>query len=109
MRLIALVVLLAGCSTWQPPEQRAFAVAVVCQTVDLMQTDWALENGYYEANPILGAEPTDNELIAFKAAALGATWAVGEFNPAHRWEAIGIATLPCLAAVAHNYSEGARP
>lgn len=53
--LLALVVLaltlLVGCSTWQPPEQRAMAVAVGCHALDLMQTDAALETGRYLTLP----------------------------------------------------------
>lgn len=116
MKLAALIkpalcgLFLAGCSAWQPAEQRAFAFAATCHAVDLMQTDWALENGFKEANPILGENPSDNELMAFKAAALGVTWWVAEnAAPEDRWKAVLLATVPCVAAVAHNYSEGARP
>lgn len=111
---IALAVACAiasGCSTWQPAEQRAFAFAATCQAVDLMQTDDALESGgFVEGNPIIGKRPSDNQLIAFKTAAIVATWSLAEWvEPEARWKAIMVSTIPCLIAVGHNYSAGARP
>lgn len=111
LALLALLAGLAGCSIWHPPEQRAFAFAVACHTYDLLQTDWALEHGYTEMNPLLGESPSDSTLILHKAAVLGATWAIAEQfpNSADRWKAILLSTIPCVIAVGHNYSEGARP
>ena len=107
---LACALTLAGCSAWGPKEQRAFAFSAACHTVDLMQTDWALEHGFVEKNPALGESPSDNKLIAHKAAVMVATWGIAEqFTGDDRWKAIALATLPCLIAVGHNYSEGARP
>lgn len=108
--LVCWAFALGGCSTWGPKEQRAFAFSAVCHTVDLVQTDWALEHGYRELNPILGSHPSDNKLVAHKAAVMGLTWAIGErFEGDDRWKAIMISTIPCVLAVAHNYREGVRP
>jgi hypothetical protein len=101
---------LSACSIWHPPEQRAFAFAATCHAVDLVQTDWALEHGYREMNPLLGDHPSDNRLIAHKAAVMVATWGIAEqFSGEDRWKAILVTTIPCIIAVGHNYSEGARP
>lgn len=101
---------LQGCSAWYPKEQRAFAFAAVCHAYDLVQTDWALEHGYREMNPLLGDSPSDNQLMAHKAAVMGLTWAIGEgFEGDDRWKAIMLSTIPCVIAVGHNHSEGARP
>lgn len=111
--ILLAALLLTGCSAWQPRDQRAFAFAAACHAVDLMQTDWALEQGgrFKEGNPLLGDNPSDNELMAVKALALGATWWLAEFSvaPEARWKAILFSTIPCLAAVAWNYEQGARP
>lgn len=108
--LLACALAVSGCSVWGPKEQRAFAFSAACHVTDLMQTDWALEHGYREMNPLYGDRPSDNQLVAGKAAALAATWWVAEqYEGDDRWKVIALATVPCLAVVAHNYREGARP
>lgn len=110
MRILLLCVTLSGCSIWHPAEQRAFAFSMACHTYDVMQTDWAMEHGYVETNPLLGKHPSDNELVAAKAAALGLTWwAAEQFHGDDRWKVIVLTTLPCVAAVVHNHQEGVRP
>ena len=110
MRIALICILFAGCSAWGPKEQRAFAVNAVCNAYDMVQTDWALEHGYEEKNPLLGGHPSDNELMAHKTAVMAATWAVAEsFEGDNRWKAIAAMTIPCILVVAHNHSEGARP
>ena len=103
--------LLSGCSTWHPREQRAFAFSVACRTVDMVQTDWAMERGYREINPLMGERPSDGKLMAFTAGMVGATWWLAESfdNSDDRVIAILLATAPCVYAVVHNYNEGVRP
>lgn len=110
MRLLLLCLLLSGCSIWHPPEQRAFAFSAMCHSYDALQTDWAMEHGYVERNPLLGKHPSDNALVGAKAAAIGLTWwAAEQFDTRDRWKVILLTTVPCVAAVIHNHQEGVRP
>lgn len=109
--LIAWLLAITGCSTWRAPEQRAFAFSVACRSYDMVQTDWALEHGYRETNPLLGDHPSDNKLMAYTAGTLGATYLFADrFKTSEdRVIAILLATAPCVYAVVHNHQEGVRP
>ncbi len=110
LAILLCAALLSGCSTWGPKEQRAFAFSAACHTYDLIQTDWAMEHGYREMNPLVGEHPSDNTLIVTKAATLVAMWGITELiDQPQRWKVLLLATVPCLWAVHHNYEEGVRP
>lgn len=104
---------LTGCATgplasWSRTDQALFAVNLGCHGVDYWQTEWALENGYEEGNPLLGSHPSDEKLLAGKAVAGALAWWAGRDDEKRTASLIAL-TVPCLAIVAHNYSEGARP
>lgn len=100
----------SGCSSWAPRDRALGAFAVGCHAVDLYQTEWALENGFRERNPLLDDHPSDAELVGFKLAALGAgSWLFNKIDPEARTPLLVVATLPCVFVVIHNHREGARP
>ena len=102
----------SGCSTlqWARQDQALFAVNLGCHAWDYAQTSWAMDRGgFTEANPLLGESPSDERLLVFKSAVAGASWWMADQAGDKRTTSLITLTATCLAVVAHNYSEGARP
>jgi hypothetical protein len=103
--------LLAGCAPTKPWTRSAKAMLglnVACNTLDYAQTDWAMEHGYTEGNPVLGESPSDGRILATKVATQALIYRLAD-GTENRTLTLALALAPCLAVVAHNYSEGARP
>lgn len=123
MRLAAAVAfiawsLLSGCASFQHPfagwsdrDKAIFAVNVGCHALDTAQTAWAMgEPGFKEMNPIFGSDPDEKTVIGLKALALGATYWANDISPPEtRTGSLLMVTIPCLAVVAWNHEQGARP
>lgn len=83
---------------------------VACHAVDYRQTEWAMENGYTEINPVMGESPSDDRLLGTKLATQALIYGAAHTSRAeNRALMLGVALLPCVAGVVHNYNEGARP
>lgn len=103
--------LLAGCAPTQPWTRTAKAmlgVNIACNTADYAQTEWAMEHGYTEVNPLLGDSPSDGRILATKVATQALIYRLADGTD-NRTLTLALALAPCIAAVAHNWSEGARP
>ena len=112
--LCGLFLLCAGCAShpfagWSQRDKALFATNLTCNAVDAWQTSWAMgEDGFKEGNPLLGDDPSEKKIIGFKLVGAGVTyWAASD--PENRTYALMLMTVPCIAVLAHNYSEGARP
>lgn len=75
LKLILIFFIISGCvanDTWTVKEKKLETTFMVLHTIDTLQTEWALENGYREVNPILGDHPSDLKLgIWYGAIGLG--------------------------------------
>lgn len=87
-----------------------YDTVTACHTVDYLQTETAMDQGgYYEMNPLLGDHPSDERLLITKGVVLGAHWLLANVLPESlRMPAMVVELVPCVAAVAHNHSEGIR-
>lgn len=105
-----LAVGLTGCASapWSPADKAMLGFNVACHAMDYRQTEWAMENGYTEVNPLMGDSPSDESLLATKLATQVLIYGAANTSK-NRAVTLGLALVPCVAAVAHNYSEGARP
>jgi hypothetical protein len=102
---------LTSCATWTPTQKSVFAVNVGCNAVDGWQTDAAMQDGYYEANPVYGNHPSTGRIAGTKATGmLLQAWALDSmFKQDNRMVPLLVVTAGCAAAVAHNYAKGVRP
>jgi uncharacterized protein YceK len=103
---------LSGCASfkaWDREDRALYAFNLGCHAIDYAQTSWAIEHGYVEANPLLGESPSNDRLAASKLAAGALTWWVADSASDDRTRTLLTMTGACLAVLAHNHSEGARP
>jgi len=82
--LIALILILTGCTAYTPAQKRAFLIYTGATAADLITTRQGLQQDCREMNPFLDDRPSDLELISFKAITTGILFGLGEIWPDHR-------------------------
>jgi hypothetical protein len=107
---LGLTVGLTGCASapWTATDKALLGFTVACHAVDYAQTEWGVENGYTEMNPLMGDAPSDGRILGTKLAMQALIVGAADYSE-NRAVSLGLALVPCVAAVAHNYSLGARP
>lgn len=108
--VLGLAVGLTGCASapWSPTDRALLGFTVACHAVDYAQTAWGVENGYTEMNPLMGDAPSDGRILATKLVTQALVVGAADHSR-NRTLTLGLALVPCVAAVAHNYSLGVRP
>lgn len=74
----------SSCSSWTKSEQQAFRWMVSGQAFDGLTTEYALDMGFEELNPILDDCPSDVEVCLFKAGSCLLLIGLGEIFPESR-------------------------
>ena len=115
MRLAAVVlsVVLSAASLhaqsrrWTPANVALAAGATAALLVDWSQTSQAMQQGWVEANPILGQHPSLGQLTTYNLVALSATLGVGAALPS-RWRSLWFAGIAALEfyAITGNAAAG---
>lgn len=119
MRVIAACLLvvwsmLSACApgplkSWGERDRWLWSLNTSCQILDYQQTRDVLDNGGRELNPLIGESPSTERLAAFKLGGLAlSTWSMDAY-PETRGPMLMLLTAGCVAVVASNYKEGARP
>lgn len=101
---------LTGCfQNWPKRDIALYSFNFACNAYDAYQTERAVENGYKELNPVLGESPSDERLIGIKVLGETVVYYLADSMEETRVLVLTLATVPCVYAVVHNYSEGSRP
>jgi hypothetical protein len=81
--LLILILSVSGCGL-NGREQLAFGSMIAGQAADYCTTVRNLRAGASEQNPILGDRPSDDTVLLFRVAVVGAMIGLGELNPEYR-------------------------
>jgi len=103
--LILILFLLNGCVTFRPhtkTEKILLGAFVTSQMADIASTEYALNHGCKEMNPIYGKDPSLGKMILFKGLFVGIIYLLGQIDPKHRPIFYSIPTAITLGAVANN-------
>ena len=109
--LAIALVMLTGCASmrpnpdeWTDKERLAFGLSIAAHTLDAGTTIAADWDRCGEMNPILGSEPSDASIIAFKLAAIGFEyWLYNSPNPTWATHHYGFTSAIVIGAVGiHN-------
>ena len=110
MGRLALILLLCGCANWTPADtQRQIAITAL-HGIDWAQTRSAVgDDRFEEVNPILGSDPTRQQVDLFMGVGLVALTVFPmltseRYRPLVQWIFIGVKGL----GVANNYRIGVR-
>lgn len=91
---------------WTKKEQSLYAANILVAYIDHKQTNYGLDNGYSEKNPLYGNRHPDKS-IAINALAYGAVyWAVGHYAEDETTTYLLGGLLSRTAVVVHNDSIG---
>ncbi len=105
--ILILIFILSGCASfksWDRPTQVMFTGLVAGQVADYAITEYALDNGCSEENPIFDGHP--ERMIPIKLALLvGAYWLTEWIEPEHRKWFLIPANIITWGVVLHNYGE----
>lgn len=82
--VVCVVLSLSGCDSWTKQDKDLFTILICAQTADFVTTEYALDHGFKEINPLLGDFPDDTDIVLFKAGAIGLFYVLGEIWPEHR-------------------------
>ena len=85
--LVAATMLGTGCMSTRPytkSERDWFALAVAGQTADVLSTEYVLDHGFEEGNPVFGKDAGIEKIILGKAAIFGLVYYAGELCPEYR-------------------------
>jgi len=75
---------------------------VAGQCSDFATTEWGLDHGYVEANPLVGEHPTDTQIALFKLGSIGVFWGLGELFPDKREEIFKLGAIVGFGAAGYN-------
>jgi hypothetical protein len=102
---LALATLVTGgcVSTWSPRDKTLAASYLAAQVVDYGQTNYALENGYSEANPLLGSSPSSGKILAYKGVASALAFWLADRFPSVRTRILSIGLGLQAGVVGSNY------
>ena len=92
---------------WTAANVALAAGATAGLLIDWSQTSQAMQQGWVEANPILGAHPSLRQLTTYNLVALSATLGVGAALPS-RWRSLWFAGIAALEfyAITGNAAAG---
>jgi hypothetical protein len=86
-----LLLVASGCtSTWSRGEKALAAGYVAANVVDMGQTNYALQNGYAEGNPMYGSAPSAGKILAIKGVTTAATMWMADRFPSRRKLILGM-------------------
>jgi len=98
---------LAGCSlnNHSESEKKWLATLAGCSVADAVTTRRVLDEGGYEMNPLIGKNPSNEELILAKSIGIGVLYAGGQLHPDKRELLYQIGTGVYCGAALWNYSQ----
>lgn len=95
---------------WTEFEKQLFAVNTTLVALDYATTYDLIHKreGFIEANPLLGKDPSKDKLVAFFLSKIIISYIVAEYNPKYRRNWLIFITSSSTVPVAHNISIGAQ-
>jgi len=112
--IMLAVLALCGCASFDPyrpytrSEKMWFSQAIIGQSLDVLSTSWALDQGGAEQNPLWHNPEDTGSLIAGKTAILGAAYIYGLYFPKHRSTLYKVIAAGGYGAAGWNVYQGAK-